>query len=61
MIPLDMVSYYQGFDNGRFNVNDVLVEVDEVDFGLFLIEETVDFGLGELIYYSSFLSEDVEG
>ena len=58
---LDMVSYYQGFDNGRYNVNDVLVDVDEVDFELFLIEETVDFDLGELIYYSSFLSKDIEG
>jgi hypothetical protein len=56
-----MVSYYQGFDNGRYNVNDVLADVDEVDFQLFLIEETVDFDLGELIYYSSFLSKDIEG
>ena len=23
---LDMVSYYQGFDNGRYNVNDVLAD-----------------------------------
>ena len=58
---LDMVSYYQGFDNGRYNVNDFPVDVDEVDFELFLIEETVDFELFELIYYSSFLSEDTEG
>lgn len=58
---LDMVSYYQGFDNGRYNVSDVLVDVDEVDFQLFLIEETVNFDLGELIYYSSFLSKDIEG
>jgi hypothetical protein len=58
---LDMVSYYQGFENGRYNVNDVLVDIDEVDFEIFLIEETVDFDLGELIYYSSFLSKDIEG
>jgi hypothetical protein len=57
----DMISYYQGFDNGNYNINDILVDVDEVDFELFLIEETVDFDLGELIYYSSFLSKDIEG
>ena len=58
---LDMASYYQGYDNANFNINDVFVEVDEVDFELFLIEEGVDFDIGELIYYNSFLSEDIEG
>ncbi|MDA9991904.1 hypothetical protein N9E35_02730 [Candidatus Marinimicrobia bacterium] len=52
---------YQDFDNEIFNINDILVEVDEIDFGLFLIEETVDIGISELIYYNSFLIEDVEG
>ena len=57
----NIVSYYQDFDNEIFNINDILVEVDEIDFGLFLIEETVDIGISELIYYNSFLIEDVEG
>lgn len=58
---LDMTSYYQGFDNDNYNINDIFVDVDEVDFELFLIEETADFDLGELIYYNSFLSKDNEG
>jgi hypothetical protein len=28
---------------------------------LFLIEETVDFDLSELVYFNSFLNEDIEG
>ena len=56
-----MASYYQGFDNDNYNINDIFVDVDEVDFELFLIEETADFDLGELIYYNSFLSKDNEG
>ena len=58
---LDMASYYQGFDNDNYNINDIFVDVDEVDFELFLIEETADFDLDELIYYNSFLSKDNEG
>ena len=58
---LDMASYYQGLDNDNYNINDIFVDVDEVDFELFLIEETADFDLGELIYYNSFLSKDIEG
>ena len=57
----DMAYYYQGFDNDNYNINDIFVDVDEVDFELFLIEETADFDLGELIYYNSFLSKDNEG
>ena len=57
----DMASYYRGFDNDNYNINDIFVDVDEVDFELFLIEETADFDLDELIYYNSFLSKDNEG
>ena len=58
---LNMVSYYQDFEDDIFNINDIFVEVDEIDFELFLIDETFDFGLSELIYYNSFLSKDIEG
>ena len=58
---LNMVSYYQDFEDDIFNINDIFIEVDEIDFELFLIDETVDFGLSELIYYNSFLSKDIEG
>ena len=58
---LDMASYYQGFYNDNYNINDIFVDVDEVDFELFLIEETADFDFSELIYYNSFLSKDIEG
>ena len=57
----NMVSYYQDFEDDIFNINDIFVEVDEIDFELFLIDETFDFGLSELIYYNSFLSKDIEG
>lgn len=58
---LNMVSYYQDFEDDIFNINDIFIEVDEIDFELFLIDETFDFGLSELIYYNSFLSKDIEG
>ena len=58
---LDMVAYYQVFENEGLNIDNVFVEVDENDFNLFLIEETVDFDLSELVYFNSFLNEDIEG
>ena len=58
---LDMVAYYQVFENEGLNIDNVFVEVDENDFKLFLIEETVDFDLSELFYFNSFLNEDIEG
>lgn len=58
---LDMVAYYQVFENKGLNIDNVFVEVDENDFKLFLIEETVDFDLSELVYFNSFLNEDIEG
>jgi hypothetical protein len=58
---LDMVAYYQVFENKGLNIDNVFVEVDENDFKLFLIEETVDFDLSELFYFNSFLNEDIEG
>lgn len=58
---LDMVAYYQVFENEGLNIDNVFVEVDENDFKLFLIEETVDFDLSELVYFNSFLNEDIEG
>jgi hypothetical protein len=58
---LDMVAYYQVFENEGLNIDNVFVEVDENDFKLFLIEETVDFDLSELVYFNCFLNEDIEG
>ena len=58
---LDMVAYYQVFENKGLNIDNVFVDVDENDFKLFLIEETVDFDLSELFYFNSFLNEDIEG
>ena len=57
---INMIDYYQGFKNEDFNSNNIFVEMDGDGFELFLIQETVDFDLSELVYFNKLLNNDID-